>query len=180
MDLAKLNPWNWFKKEDEQDRDIAVTRVPAGQAPPPRPGSLAALHYEIDRLFDHVFDGFGFSAPHLAQTPPRYFRPKVDISGGGNEYSITVELPGVDEKDIHIDLAGDELTIMAERRHEEKSEERGFYRVERSHGAFRRVLTLPEDADAEGLRASYRHGVVTIHVPRKAGAKPPARRIPIE
>jgi HSP20 family protein len=101
MDLAKLNPWNWFRKEEEQDRNAAAGRAPVSRTQPQPANPLDALHGEIDRLFDSAFEGF--AGPRLAGGRGRHFRPKVDIAGDEKEYGIAVELPGVEEKDIRIE-----------------------------------------------------------------------------
>jgi len=104
----------------------------------------------------------------------------VDIAGSEKEYVISAELPGVDEKDIHVELRGDSLILSAEKRQEAKSEGKGFYRIERSYGSFQRVLAVPDDADTDAVKASYKKGVLTVTLPRKASIAPVSRRIAIE
>lgn len=172
MDFAKLNPWNWFKKEDAQEQNLAVKREASPQ--PALQDPLANFHSQIDRLFDDVFRGFGlpnlrrdWPMPSFGGVDSSVFKPRVDISGSDKEYVISAELPGVEEKDISLELKGDALVIKAEKQREEKTEGKGYYRVERSYGSFQRVLAVPEDADSDGIKASYKKGVLTVTLPRK-------------
>ena len=101
MDISKIKPWNWFKKEqEEQVRDLPVKRSSTEFY-----GPLTNLHEEVDRLFNDAFRRFGMPSlfrdefwPRGAQPEaPAIMRPNVDISAGKNEYLITTEVPGIDE-----------------------------------------------------------------------------------
>lgn len=125
---------------------------------------FAEFRKEMDALVDGFFSGFGES--RIAED----FRPRVDVKETDKEISVTAELPGVDEKDVEISLAGDVLTIKGEKKaeKEEKSEER--YHFERSYGAFRRSFSLPCEVDADKATAAYKKGVLTITLPKTAAA----------
>ena len=96
------------------------------------------------------------------------------------EYAISVEVPGVDEKDVKIELANNTLTIGGEKKQEKEEKEKNFYRVERSYGSFQRVLSLPEDADQEKIQATFKKGVLRITVPRKALPHAEAKQIEVK
>lgn len=181
MDLKKLAPWNWFRKEEEHQ----PATLPVQRYGHPRDASpMAQFHQDIDRLFDSFFRGFGFpsmgfgreSAP-LAQTD--WLKPTLDIAANDKEYAISVELPGVDEKDVELELSDETLIIKGEKKQEKERKEQNYYRMERSYGSFQRVLSLPEDAEQDGIVASYKHGVLTITIPRKARAATKAKQITI-
>lgn len=184
MDFAKLNPWNWFTKEDAQDKSAPVRQ----DQPPARPvfpgGSFFEMPIDMAKFMENAFRAFGSAPawpwPFASQKEGEAVRPKVDIVGSEKEYAITAELPGIDEKDIQVELKGDALIIKAEKRQEEKSEDKGYYRMERRYGSFQRVLAVPGDADVEGIKAGYKNGVLTITLPRKASVEPTAKRIAIE
>lgn len=183
MDMTKLNPWNWFKKEDEQAPLLPIRRDEDDKRG--ASGSLASLHSEIDRLFDQAFRGFGFDSPlsrpsALTRLAGTAFKPSIDVAGSEKEYTITAELPGMDEKDISIELKGDSLIIKGEKRQEESSEDKGFYRVERSYGAFQRILHVPTDADTDNITARSDNGVITITLPRKDAPDTETKQITIE
>ena len=150
MDLKKLAPWNWFKKEQEQEQ-----------------------HSEIDRLFERTFRGFGLPTfrPDRDLFPDiqaNWLKPMLDIRATENEYSIAVELPGVEANEVKLELVNDTLKVSGEKRQEKDEKESDFYRMERSYGSFQRVLSLPEDADQEKINAVFKNGVMTITLPRKS------------
>ncbi|ABK18537.1 Hsp20/alpha crystallin family protein [Syntrophobacter fumaroxidans] len=172
MDFKKLAPWNWFKKEEEQQS----ANLPVQRYDQPRHDNpVARFHQEIDRMFDHFFRGFGFPSMGVGReiapmSGTEWLKPMLDIAAGDKEYTITVELPGVDEKDVQLELQEDTLIIKGEKRQEKEEKDKNYYRMERSYGSFQRVLSLPEDAEQEGINAAYKHGILTITIPRKARA----------
>ena len=183
MDFTKLNPWNWFKKEDDRESDLPVRQNQGSAQPMMRHGHMADLHADLDKLFDNFFQSFGFpsyKSPFSGLAANDFFKPRVDISGSESEYNISAELPGVDEKDIQVELKDNSLIIRAEKHQEDKSEGKGYYRVERNYGSFQRVLAVPEDSDVDGIKATCKNGVVTISIPRKAIPQSSAKKIPIE
>lgn len=106
------------------------------------------------------------------------FAPAVDLCETDTHYIVTVELPGVQKEAVQLELQGGVLVIRGEKKSErEQKNERGRY-LERSYGSFRRSFTLPEDADAWRLEASFADGVLTIRVPR--GRAESSKRIPIQ
>ena len=106
-------------------------------------------------------------------------RPRLDLTESDKTYSLAVELPGVDEKDISIELDNDTLTISGEKRREvNDSDEKGRLYVERSYGSFQRMLTLPDDVDTSGIQANFDNGVLRVTIPRTE-AKTDTRRIEI-
>jgi HSP20 family protein len=186
MDIKKLAPWNWFKKEEEQSganvpiqRSDAVAHYPQGHAGNP----IVQLHREIDGLFENVLRGFGI-APFRSDfftplTTEGLLKPQVDIGATDKEYSIAVEVPGVSEKDVKVEISGNIMTIRGEKKQEKEEKDKNYYRVERSYGSFQRVLSLPEDADQDDVKAMFNKGVLTIKVPRKALPKPDVKQIEI-
>ncbi len=150
MDLKKLAPWNWFKKEQEQEQ-----------------------HNEIDRLFERAFRGFGLQSFRLDRDlfpdiQADWLKPMLDIRATENEYSIAVELPGVEANEVKLELVNDTLKVSGGKRQEKDEKETDFCRMERSYGSFQRVLSLPEDADQEKINAVFKNGVMTITLPRKS------------
>ena len=184
MTIAKLNPWNWFKKENEQEQNLPVTQT--GEMAQRTPSPLDQFHAEFDRMVDSVFSGFGLPSPgRMHQWPgsglsKAAIKPSVDVYGTDNEYVIEVDLPGVDEKDLSVELRDDMLVLSAHKQHEEKTEDKGYYRVERSYGSFRRVLNVPKDADRDNINAKLDKGVLCITMPRTKVVEGNARKIAVE
>lgn len=178
MELKKvLNPWNWFKKEEEQAQ---VARTQAVTPAPTNP--VERLHYDIDQLFENFFRGFPLS-PFTSRGRGGEFGslilPQVDIAEGKKEYTITVEVPGVDEKDIDLTLADGTLTIRGEKKYEKEDKDKEYHRIERSYGSFQRVISLPTDADENEVKAKFKNGVLTITIGKNPSATPPVRKIAI-
>jgi HSP20 family protein len=143
---------------------------------------LMRMHQELDRWMDNMFNQFGMPAlDERIAGAPGLLRPQLDIAERDDHYEISVEVPGVEEKDIQVTQDDQRLVIEGEKQQEQASGEKDRYQqVERAYGRFRRVLDLPADADAEGIKASFDKGVLKITVPRSAEAKSRRREIPIQ
>jgi HSP20 family protein len=186
MDIKKLAPWNWFKKEEEQSgtsvpiqRSDTVAQYPQGGSGNP----IVQLRREIDGLFENAFRGFGISSFRSEFFTPLsaegLLKPQVDIGATDKEYSITVEVPGVSEKDVKVEISGNTMTIRGEKKKEKEEKDKNYYRVERSYGSFQRVLSLPEDANQDDVKATFNKGILTVKMPRKALPKSEVKQIEI-
>ena len=139
---------------------------------------------DFDQLFNRMVRAwsFGFLEP-ATNGQPRALRafehaPKVEVQENGKSYTITVELPGVDQKDVKVLVEDDVLTISGEK-HVERSDEKTHY-SERSYGGFTRAFTLPSDADHDGISANFSKGVLTLHIPKSADGHGRAKEIEIK
>ncbi|HEU0311316.1 MAG TPA: Hsp20/alpha crystallin family protein [Sphingomicrobium sp.] len=117
------------------------------------------LQREMNRLFDNSFRG-------LTESNEAGFMlsPRVDVTQTEDGWEVTAELPGVDEKDIDLQLDGDVLTIRGEKRDERKDDKNRF--VERSYGSFTRSFQLPFTPDPAKVAADCDKGVLTIKLPK--------------
>jgi HSP20 family protein len=106
----------------------------------------------------------------------RTWAPAVDIHETKDELVVTAELPGVKEKDIHLSIVGDMLSLRGQRA--ASSQEESYHRIERWSGSFERHIHLPIPVQAEKVRAAYRDGVLEIRLPKVEEIKP--REIKIE
>ncbi|WP_310599820.1 Hsp20/alpha crystallin family protein [Desulfobulbus sp.] len=184
MELRKLAPWNWFNKEEEIDHDVPVKHHgKSGYGADRYYDPTFPIHRDIDRLFDRFFRGFApadrgfFGRSSLGEG--LLLKPRADLSATDAEYQLTVEIPGVADKDVSIDISNGTMTVKGEKRQEKEEKEKNYYRIERSYGSFQRVLSLPEDVDQEGIKAHFNNGVLTITMPRKATAKGAVKQIEI-
>lgn len=156
--------------------------------PAPRPkravevrseGPLGWLRDEIDRLFeDFPLARAGRSAFAFPSFSVEAM-PAVELVEKDGGYRMTVELPGIDEKDIDIELAEGVLTISGEKRGESEVKESGYLISERSYGSFRRQVTLPADVDPDSLDAKVRGGVLRLDMKKDKAAASKTRKIPI-
>ncbi|MCX4027688.1 Hsp20/alpha crystallin family protein [Endozoicomonas sp. SM1973] len=165
MNVKNLIPWNWLKKEEERDNKQLSANSPRD----PMANPLIQFHRDVDRLFDSMFKGVGLPnfSEEWSKLPNNMFKPNIDISAKDKEYLISVEVPGVDEKDIKLEMRDNSLIISGEKKHEKEDKEEHLYRVERSYGHFQRILAIPEDANVEEINASFKNGVLCISLPRK-------------
>lgn len=142
---------------------------------------MMAFQDEMNRLFSDFF-GETFLPSWWRGTiaPSLSFSPAIDISKGEKELRITAEIPGLDSKDVHISAADGYITIKGEKSQESKEEQDGYVRQERSFGSFHRTIPLPDTADTDKAEASFKNGVLTLHIPNKAGAASKQRKIEIK
>jgi HSP20 family protein len=146
MEIKSMLPWRRERAIAERDPFMALRR-------------------EMDSLFDSFFSDLGGRTRDLET-----FDPRVDVTESDKEFRITAELPGVEEKDVEVSVAGDTVSIKGEKKQEkeEKGEER--YRLERSYGAFRRTFVLPSEVDANKGTATFKKGLLTLTLPKAAHA----------
>jgi HSP20 family protein len=132
---------------------------------------LDTLRRQVDRLFDefrHSFPRLPFGRSLFDPEP--FWRhatswgsvPAVDVADQEKEYTITAELPGMDEGDIELKLSGDTLTLKGEKKAEKEERRKDYHLSERRYGSFQRSFRVPENVDAEKIQASFKKGVLTI------------------
>jgi HSP20 family protein len=109
----------------------------------------------------------------------RPWAPAVDIIETENELVLKADVPGVDLKDIDIQLENGTLTVKGERKFEKEETNKGFHRMERTYGSFVRIFTVPDTVDSENVKAAYEAGVLTITLPKKEIAKPKAIKVQV-
>lgn len=129
---------------------------------------------EIKQVFDRFFNETESDQSNVVTSQ---WAPRVDIKEEADRFVIAADIPGVDPKDIEINMDSGILSIKGERRTEAKQESERYSRIERSHGLFYRRFALPDSADPEGVSASGKHGVLEISIPKRAETKP--RRIEV-
>lgn len=103
--------------------------------------------------------------------------PTSDVMELKDEVLIKAELPGIEPKDVDIQIENGMLTIKGERKAEKESEEKGYRRIERSYGSFYRAFTLPPDVEAEKISANFANGLLEVHMPKSETAKPRAIKV---
>jgi len=137
---------------------------------------LETLQNEIDRLFG----GFSLSWPFGRPDTSWGAVPAVDVVEKDKAYEITAELPGMDEKDIELVIAGGALSIKGEKQEEKEEKRKGYYLSERRYGSFQRSFRVPDDVDVEKIDASFKKGVLTVTLPKKPGAAKAEKKIAVK
>ncbi len=100
------------------------------------------------------------------------FIPPVDIFENANHIVLRLEVPGMQQEDLKIQLENSTLTVRGERKFEEETKEKTYHRIERRYGSFARSFTLPNTVDSEKVEAHYEAGVLSIELAKRAEAKP--------
>jgi len=165
MAIRSLIPWN-------RSRDVAQRR---GEETNP----FLTLHREMNRLFDDVFRGFDL-APF---GPERMFRgalggwPSIEVGESDKEVKVVAELPGLEEKDVEVELANGVLVIKGEKKTETEDKDRLF--SERYYGRFERRIPVDE-VEEDKVSASFKNGVLTVTLPKSTTAQEKVKRIAIE
>jgi HSP20 family protein len=133
---------------------------------------FAALHREMDRMFDEVFRGFDLSSFGNRFDRPRWHSgwngwPHLELCETDSELKVSAELPGLDEKDVEVELTNGVLVIKGERKTESEDKDRWF--SERYYGRFERRIAV-DDIEADKVTAAFNNGVLTVTLPKTAGA----------
>ncbi|MCH8490679.1 MAG: Hsp20/alpha crystallin family protein [Oceanicaulis sp.] len=116
---------------------------------------------------------------HMGSRLAEWFAPASEASSDSDAYRITIELPGVSEEDIELNVEGGVMTVKGEKKTEREDSGDTWFFSERRYGAFSRSFRLPEDADADTVKAEMKDGVLTVTLPRTAPARNETKRIPI-
>lgn len=179
MNIFKRSPW--YTCQNGHERYPALQKHSFAVSPAP-------MYMELDRIFDGFFTGYFPPVRRKdAETVANesLIRPNLDISGDEKQYFVTVEVPGVSESDLLVEVENGALVISGEKKYEHSTEEgqengKQYIRLERSFGSFRRTLHLPDDVDSASITASCKDGLLTITLPRKAKAEEHIRRIAVD
>ena len=122
--------------------------------------------------FNGFFDGDFFPTARFGDEGLRNWKPTVDIYDHDEKITIKAELPGVDKKDIHVDVKDGVLTLTGERSYEHEVKEENYHRKERAFGKFHRSFALPKGLDPDKIDADYKDGVLKIEISKHEEKKP--------
>lgn len=135
---------------------------------------LQTIQQEMNRLFGAAFDSeVGASKANGA----RRWIPAIDLIEENDHVVLRADLPGMEQDAVNVELQDNLLTISGERKSEHDEHTGGYYRIERTRGAFSRSRTLPEGVNPESIEANFENGVLEVRVPKPEQRKP--RRVAI-
>lgn len=106
--------------------------------------------------------------------------PVIDLEETDNEIRVSSEIPGVEAKDIDVNISEDMLTIKGEKKQESEEKRKNYYRTERCYGSFQRILRMPATVDVNKCRAEYRNGVLKISCPKSEASKSKQVRVEVK
>lgn len=163
--------------DDKEKKEVSVSGPKGGLQ------KYSAPFEEMERMFNDFFQQRFFAPSWM----PRIKFPEltdvstsVDMFEEGDDLVIKAEIPGMKKEEISIDFAGDVVTISGEKKSEEKTERKDYYRVERSFGSFTRKLHLPVEIQVDKAKASFKEGVLEIRMPKSETEKQKTRKITVE
>lgn len=171
MALGEMVPWRWgsLRRSGRDEKAVEGFR-----------GEIASLHREMDRLFESLWND-GFSSSLLSRDwPLTDVMPQLDVTEDDKSFSIKVDLPGMDEKDVDVTLSDRLITIRGKKEEDEETREKDYYRRERTYGSFRRSIEIPAAVDASKIDASFRKGVLTINLPKTREAQEKVKHIEVK
>lgn len=158
MAISDLIPWKRthipVKRESERQSDTAL------------PGSAIDLWQDMDQWFDEFWSRWGMTPTRWFDQPWTSFSPRLDVVENDKQLQISVELPGLDEKDFQVSLSHHQLTISGQKKEEKEQKGQNYYRMERSYGSFQRTVPLPDGVDESNVQATFKQGVLTITLPK--------------
>ncbi len=129
--------------------------------------SMVGLPFGYDWL-DRVFDDL---TPSL-WTEGRGLMPEFDIAESDDHIVVKADLPGIDVKDLDVNITDNVLTVRGEKKEETEDKKEHYHRLERRSGCFSRSFALPAEVKTEEIDASYRDGVLTLTIPKSEATKP--------
>ena len=141
-----------------------------------RPWGVTSFQDEMNRFFDDVLPGGGRGLELLNGN----WVPPLDIAETDDEIVVKAELPGLTAEDLKISIQGDHLTIQGEKRSEREENGKSFHRVERTFGKFLRSVQLPTEVDNEKTKATYKNGVLELHLAKREEVKKKEIQIEVE
>jgi HSP20 family protein len=156
MSITNLMPWRRKEQAPRKRGDVTINQE--------EEHPMALFERDMNRMFNEFFSGFGL-APTTWEGWST-FSPQVDIVDNEKEIKVSVELPGLDEKDIDVSLSHDMLTISGEKRQEKEDKGKNYYRMERSYGSFKRAIPIPCEVKTEAIDATFKNGVLSVILPK--------------
>jgi HSP20 family protein len=134
--------------------------------------SVDEIREQMDRMLDSASQG-----PSMPGAPGYAWLPLADITETAQALVVRMELPGVSQEQLLVEVADGALIIRGERPSEREEPDTVFHLMERAHGSFARRFPLPEDVHGEGISALLREGLLTVTVPKRSPAVPARRSL---
>jgi len=135
--------------------------------------------FTLQNRMNSLFQEFGRTQGENDALTTAAFVPPVDIYEDEHKIVLKLEVPGLKESDLDIQLENQVLTVKGERKFEKEEKEENFHRIERRYGSFYRSFAVPNTVDSESVKAGYDAGVLKIELAKRAEAKPKQIKVEI-
>ena len=153
------------------------TRRPAGLEPAGL-STLSEFRTEMNRVFDGLFTRPLAIPTWFEAAEPGHWLPAIDMSEDPQRIQIRAELPGIDPKNVDVDVTEDRLVISGEKKHASSKSGNGWTHTESQCGAFSRTIPLPDPVDPAKVTASFDNGVLTVELAKIATST--SRKVPVQ
>ncbi len=122
---------------------------------------METLRQQVDRLFDDLVE----SGDRLVRTPEAW-TPAIELKDTGDTFVLRAQIPGVDAKDVNVEVTKEAVSISGEHRYEQQNQENGQYRSEFRYGKFHRKVSLPAAVQNDRVQAEYKDGILNLTLPK--------------
>jgi HSP20 family protein len=164
MQIRDLVPWGNNKGKEVAKRE--------------EDNPVFSLQRDINRIFDDFWKRF--DQPFSALGRWESGGPRTDIAETDNALEVSVELPGIDQKEVDISLTDNSLTIQGEKKSEREESKKGYHLSERSYGSFYRSIPLPSGVDTDKASAEFKNGILTVTLPKTQEALSRVKKIEVK
>ncbi len=174
VDFLQIKMFKSEKKKEENMKKNWLTPFWKNLPQPHNKDSFLSLHNEINRIFENFRDRFPLNI-----IDNEFLTPSINIKEKEKQYEITAELPGVEEKDVDVSIANNELHIYATKSSEKKEDKENYHLRECIQGSFGRSITLPYDANVEDIDAKIKNGILKIYIAKTAENKEKIKKVTV-
>ena len=130
------------------------------------PTGLTALRKEMEQVLDRFWEMELPELPTLGD-----WTPALDVSETNDSLVVKIEVPGIEPKDIQLNVRNDVLTVRGQRKFEKQERDEHYFRTERAYGSFARSIRMPMPVDSGRAKAEFKHGLLTVTLPKVPAAK---------
>jgi HSP20 family protein len=134
---------------------------------------IETLQRQMNRLFDRLMPSGDGERRALA------FMPSAEMEETADEFHLKLEVPGLEPKDISIEVTENSISITGERKEETRTEEKGMFRSEFHYGRFERVIPLPAHIQSDKVKAEYKNGILNLTLPKVEQEKRKAVKVEV-
>ena len=168
MKMQDLIPVNWLKDEEGVLKNKSL-------------GFYTPFH-KMRKEMDHIFSDFLTNYHEFwpnSEDVGSFFTPRSDIIETKDEYKISMDMPGVEEKDVEVSLDNGILKIIGKKEHEKETKDAKVHRIERSYGSFRKTIQLPDNVLKDKVEAHFKNGVLKVIIPKTEESKQEVKKIKV-
>ena len=145
--------------------------------------TFSSLHDELDKLVRNISHLTGMAVPRFS-TENNFenllLNPSIDIVDDKESFKVIAELPGLGEDDIQVSISDGMLVIRGSKEISHKDQGKNYWKREIGYGRYERTITLPESVEIDQAKASFKKGMLWVHIPKKAEAIKKSRELKIE